>query len=507
MSDAREKKRSLQSRILNLSKTSPKSPKLPEFQRELRSLAHETHESEMDLADFKRFALKEAFYLRFNAMNEYAEKTALIAGFGKYLTDLIEIEPTPPTQQHRNPYEKGPEAAIIFADAMNAVNDWKPKAADERPTLANTDIVDVGKGKEPEGTPAQKPTPPELPPRQPSLESIVVNQPVGYTTDEVSNATGDLKIAHENEIDLDKIDLYDAPPPAYDDPPKHISSPLNSDHLTAQHQDSYTFSSPYQTNANLPPAPQPQHQQYHQIFESPAPMHQQAPYQHLNHYQHQDSTFYDPTNVMYNTQVNYQQLYRQVSQRRQPAAYRPYSEFQQQFNQTYSEGHHILRQKVDAGGFRIPAPAPAQDSAEDEKERLAQHYREQEQQQQYTQSQYGGSQYDGAPHYDGAPRYDDAPQYDSASQYNYGASQYDHGSHYAASQYGGSQYAGSQYEGSQYGGLAGTPNQHLQPQNSIQKTLPTTSPQQSPQVQPASLSHNQELQKPNYEQKTQEETD
>ncbi|OBZ80274.1 Sphingolipid long chain base-responsive protein PIL1, partial [Choanephora cucurbitarum] len=117
LSDQREKKRSLQSRIQNLKKNSPKSPKLTEFQHELDSLAKDTHESEMDLADFKRFALKEAFYLRFNAMNEYAQKTALIAGFGRYLTDLIEIEPTPPSQINRNPYEKGPEAAIIFADA------------------------------------------------------------------------------------------------------------------------------------------------------------------------------------------------------------------------------------------------------------------------------------------------------------------------------------------------------------------------------------------------------
>lgn len=505
LSDQREKKRSLQSRIANLNKTSPRSPKLMEFQKELKSLAHDTHESEMDLADFKRFALKEAFYLRFNAMNEYAEKTALIAGFGKYLTDLIQIEPTPATQQHRSPYDKGPEAAVIFADAMNALENWKPMAEDERPTLAN-DTEFIGKGKEAEDNRA---SPPELPPRRLTMESEL-DQPTGYTADEVSQVTGDLKTTHENEIDLDKIDLYDAPPPAYDDPPPpaipHHSSPLNSDqHL----QESYSFSSPYQTNANLPPAPQPQHQQYnHQVFESPAPMHQQAygsPYpQHNNHYLHQESTMYDPTNMMYNTQVNYQQLYRQVSQRR-PAAYRPYAEFQQQFNNNNSDGNNNLRQKVDAGGFRIPAPAPTHDSAEDEKEQLAQYYRqqdEQQQQQQYHQySQYDNSQY----------------------EQGYAASQY------GGSYYNGSQYAGSQYGGSQYGGLAGaqehnqqTPtqqNQQLHSQDSIQK--PTLSPQpstthqqpeqapQTPQVPPAQAppvsQAPQEVHKPNYEEKIQEE--
>jgi hypothetical protein len=67
--------------------------------------------------------------------------------------------------------------------------------------------------------------------------------------------------------------------------------------------------------------------------------------------------------------VNYQQLYRQVSQRQRPPAYRPYSEFQQQVNP---------QRRVDAGGFRIPAaPTP---TAEEEKERLAEHYKRQESQ-------------------------------------------------------------------------------------------------------------------------------
>lgn len=493
LSDAREKKRSLQSRILNLSKTSPKSPKLAEFQKELKSLARDTHESELDLADFKRFALKEAFYLRFNAMNEYAEKTALIAGFGKYMTDLIDIEPTPSAQQNRSPYEKGPQAAIIYADAINAVNSWKPIAEDERPTLANAVIEGKGKGKEtaaeneavtPEETAADKNPPPELPPRRPTMDSIniapVQTQPTGYTSDEIANVTGDLKTAQENEIDLDKIDLYDAPPPAYDGPPpssnqpQHISSPLNSDHLVPQEH--YSFSSPYQSNATLPPAPQPQHQ--YQLYDSPATMHQQlqsSPYpQHQQHYQHQDSSFYDATSMMYNTQVNYQQLYRQVSQRRQPAAYRPYSEFQQQFNHTNNNNNNNARQRVDAGGFRIPAPAPTHDSAEDEKEKLAQYYRQQEQQEQ--QYSFEGLQYEGS-HYGGG------------------------------SQYGGSQYGGSQYGGSQYGGLAGnhqpqqTPQQQpqlLHPQGSVKSNT-------SPQIQPATAIDPQELHKPNYEQKIQEE--
>ncbi|KAI7904193.1 Eisosome component PIL1/LSP1, partial [Cokeromyces recurvatus] len=135
LSGQREKKRTLQSRIDNLVKTSPKSPRIMEFEKELNTLLKETQESEMDLADFKRFALKEAFYLRFNAMHEYGHKISLLAGFGKYLTDLIETKAT--TTEIRMPYEKSTEAQKIFEDAIKALKEWEPMAGDERPTLAN----------------------------------------------------------------------------------------------------------------------------------------------------------------------------------------------------------------------------------------------------------------------------------------------------------------------------------------------------------------------------------
>jgi hypothetical protein len=83
MTEVREKKKALQARIAALQKSSPRAGKLKEFQHELTSLVNDTRDQEAELADFKRFALREAFYLRFNAMAEYAEKTSLLAGFGK----------------------------------------------------------------------------------------------------------------------------------------------------------------------------------------------------------------------------------------------------------------------------------------------------------------------------------------------------------------------------------------------------------------------------------------
>jgi hypothetical protein len=89
ISDIREKKKALRARIAALQKSNLRSSKIKEFQHELESLVNDTRSQEAEIADFKRFALREAFYLRFNAMAEYAEKTALLAGFGKVKRTIL----------------------------------------------------------------------------------------------------------------------------------------------------------------------------------------------------------------------------------------------------------------------------------------------------------------------------------------------------------------------------------------------------------------------------------
>lgn len=242
LSDIREKKRSLQGRISNLTKSSPKSPKLREFTKELESLERDTRDTEMEMSDFKRFALREAFYIRFNAMHEMAEKLAIIAGFGKYIVDLLDIEPTPHGEAHRKPYEKGQEAAQILADALIALESWHPMEGEERPTLADqrasdvasvdtdADDLDKGKGKQKPAEDSKPSTPPALPPRSPRPQQT---EPTGYSPSEVAHTTGDLKINHETEIDLAQLDLY-GPPPAYEandfaaSAPSADQSPLNA---------------------------------------------------------------------------------------------------------------------------------------------------------------------------------------------------------------------------------------------------------------------------------------
>jgi hypothetical protein len=372
LSDVREKKRSLQSRIANLTKSNPKSPKLAEFQKELKSFEHDTLESELDLAKFKRFALKEAFYLRFNAMHAFAEKTAIVAGFAKYLVDLIEID--------QSKYDQGPQAAVIIADALNALENWAPAAEDERVTA----LDNRRKGKEPSvdvphtpassseielvNTPPSAPPVPEVPhsPEPEVTEPPALpprTTPTGYSPQEVQQVTSDVKTQHENEIDLERIDLYDAPPPAYE-PPQ--SSPLNADRPGS-------FYSPYQHHTTVPQtaaySPSPSSSK-----PSPYLHHQPSPYQgHASPYYGtplQAHASPRPSHVQAQASftaespytLDYHQLYRQASfrhQQHQPH-YRPYEEFQQRF-------------VMDAGGFRVPPPL----TAEEEKNRLAQHYERQ----------------------------------------------------------------------------------------------------------------------------------
>ncbi|KAL9541453.1 hypothetical protein MBANPS3_009115 [Mucor bainieri] len=126
LADVREKKQSIQDRINHLSKSNSSSKKIPELQKELEQLHTSTKETEAH--EYKRFIMKEAFYLRFNALQEYAEKTAIVAGYGKYIVDLLDA------QNHASS-----NCDMILQDALLTVDAWKPK--DERVTLTEEDVL------------------------------------------------------------------------------------------------------------------------------------------------------------------------------------------------------------------------------------------------------------------------------------------------------------------------------------------------------------------------------
>ncbi|KAI9028266.1 Eisosome component PIL1-domain-containing protein [Phycomyces nitens] len=148
LTELHEKKQSLESRMNQIAKTNPNSPKVVEMQTELNNLEKEYDVSKVGLQDFKRFGLREAFYLRFNAMNEYAEKTAMLSGYGKYLVDLLDVEPTPVGQEHRRVYEHQDQAGTILSDALRTLDKWNPPKGDERFTLANEGLESTFKFEE-----------------------------------------------------------------------------------------------------------------------------------------------------------------------------------------------------------------------------------------------------------------------------------------------------------------------------------------------------------------------
>lgn len=119
LAELREKKDTLEERIQHLQKSNTKHKKLPELLKELAGLDLDQKETEAN--EFKRFIMKEAFYLRFNALQEYAEKTALIASYGKYIVDLLD------DQKHASS-----NCDMILTDALLTVDAWT--AQDKRQT-------------------------------------------------------------------------------------------------------------------------------------------------------------------------------------------------------------------------------------------------------------------------------------------------------------------------------------------------------------------------------------
>ncbi|KAI7867878.1 Eisosome component PIL1-domain-containing protein [Spinellus fusiger] len=363
LSEMREKKRTLQARISNLTLSNPKSPKLKEFQRELTLLQRDTHTIEMEMGDFKRFALREAFYLRFNAMNEFSEKTAILSGFGKYLVDLIDIEPTPQGQPHRTTYTKGTEATTIIEDAMAALDSWSPAEGEERPTYLGMDIMDDASSvytldpSDHTRLKAKHTAPFSL---SPSSSTHSPSYSHSYSHTGTSSASLLSRTNSQTGPETDSLDptMYNAPPPAYSNhstssttfhPPNLSDEPAIIEEKQLVEEEGYKYPAFKMTHSPLPlPGRQPLY---------PPSL-----------------TGYPPT--LAGPTTTYQQLFRQVSRRQQEMVQRPYQEFQQQFMERQAAGVPFY-QRRDAGGFRVPPPRE-DISAEEEKQQLAYRYAEEE---------------------------------------------------------------------------------------------------------------------------------
>lgn len=133
----RERLRAVESKMQHVGHKVLKNKAL-EASRELSALEQECRVLEWDLSNYKRFAMREALYVRFNSITEYAEKLSMLAGFGKYLVDQIPGEPIH-IGQPRNAYNGAETTNIILEDAFSAIDSWRPSEREQRPTTGLAD--------------------------------------------------------------------------------------------------------------------------------------------------------------------------------------------------------------------------------------------------------------------------------------------------------------------------------------------------------------------------------
>ncbi|KAG2186459.1 hypothetical protein INT44_002681 [Umbelopsis vinacea] len=314
-----------------------------DLSKEFASLEQECRDQEQDLADYKRFAVREAFYVRFNALTEYAEKLAMIAGFGKYLVDQISIEPTPHGQP-RQPYTGHEQTSTIIEDAIAAIDGWRPMEQDERPTM-------------------------DLPDRHSSF-------------DFQRRSTTASMHSHQSSEDFDSSYFVESPATEHHPPPPLPTRPSRS-RPSARSLPSLPSAAdlpPSYHESNLatplPSAPeQPVELPEHTELLSPHQAHGQV-YQLPN-----EAT--SPVHSHFSSEhtSNYNQLYRQISQR-QGHTQRPYLEYRAQ-----------QQERIGAGGFRFPTHQHTYTvlSAEDEKRELAERDRLKEISYQQSTPGYSGS--------------------------------------------------------------------------------------------------------------------
>lgn len=125
INDLKERRQSLEERIKHLKRSNPSSRKLTDLERDLEELDNTQDKENVSSSDFRRFILKEAFYLRFNALQEFSEKNALIAGFGKFLVDLLDNK--------NEEVQQNESSDMILMDALLTVDGWQ--SSDQRHTL------------------------------------------------------------------------------------------------------------------------------------------------------------------------------------------------------------------------------------------------------------------------------------------------------------------------------------------------------------------------------------
>ncbi|CAO3646887.1 unnamed protein product [Cunninghamella echinulata] len=136
---SREKKRRLEEQIQKLTadnQPDEEGTKLNDLKQQLNVLKEATATDEREMDNFKRIAVREAFYLLLNGMHEMASKTDVLSSFGKYIVDELDVTPVKDGDE-RQPYKSSEQTHRILNDATYAIENWKPDGTKVRRTLTS----------------------------------------------------------------------------------------------------------------------------------------------------------------------------------------------------------------------------------------------------------------------------------------------------------------------------------------------------------------------------------
>ncbi|KAF8975010.1 hypothetical protein BGZ46_009517 [Entomortierella lignicola] len=126
LDDNRKKKHDLTNQIAKHQKSNKENPiKMMELQSAHERVSAELLTQELQLLQFKRVTIRDAFNAQFDAMIEFGEKMALIAGYGRQITNVIDVGPQEATRSTL--YSGAEYTAAAINQVKVAVTTWQPQ--------------------------------------------------------------------------------------------------------------------------------------------------------------------------------------------------------------------------------------------------------------------------------------------------------------------------------------------------------------------------------------------
>ena len=132
---SRDRKQKITDQIAQLKYKDPNSPRIVVLEQELVRAEAESLVAEAQLSNITREKLKAAFTYQFDALREHCEKTAIIAGFGKHLLELVDDTPVTPGES-RAAYDGYEASKAIIQDCEDALTNWVQSKGTVKATMS-----------------------------------------------------------------------------------------------------------------------------------------------------------------------------------------------------------------------------------------------------------------------------------------------------------------------------------------------------------------------------------